>query len=219
MMSAVQNISRAVQNPNRIAGIVLVSSFLILLLALSILIASGRLPAFSAGLQGSLAEKALYASTFRLLSTFWTAGWIVQLLGFGLLTRLLLRTGDESLAIPAFIAIFVAAIVGVLHGTFHMSVETWAAQEAARTGSVPEVYKPLRVWIGASFRVAYVVHLAATAGFGWGILCTRLLASWVGWVTIGWSVLWLPGYPVGAGAPGLLFIMPAVIGIELLRRG
>lgn len=139
------------QRPARIAGILLVCSFLILILPLIILIARGAFPASSAGLQGSMAEKAPYASTFRLLNLFWTVAWIVQLLGFGLFARLLLRAKDKSLAIPAFIAILVAAIIGVLHGTFRMSVETWAAQETAQTGSVPEIYDPLDAWIGASF--------------------------------------------------------------------
>jgi len=96
-MSAVQHISRTIQNPNRVAGILLVSSLLIFLLALIILIASGAFPAFSAGLQGSMVEKALYAGTFRLLNLFWTAGWIVQFLGFGLFARLLLHAGDKTL--------------------------------------------------------------------------------------------------------------------------
>jgi hypothetical protein len=218
-MSAAQNISLTVQSPAWIAGILLVSSFLILLLALIILIASGAFPAFSAGLQGSLAEKAPYAAIFRLLNLFWTVGWIVQLLGFALLTRLLLRAGDEFLGILVFTAVFIAAILGVLHGTFHMSVETWAAQEAARAGSLPEAYEPLMIWIGSAFRIAYILHLLSTAGFGWSILRVRLLEPWLGWISISWGILWLLSYLVGAGAPGLLFIMPAVIGVTLLRKG
>ncbi|MGD2047849.1 MAG: hypothetical protein PVH03_00040 [Chloroflexota bacterium] len=215
-LSALQTKSLTIQRPARIAGILLISSFLILLLALIILIASGALPAFSAGLQGSIAEKAPYAATFRRLNLLWTVGWIIQLLGFGLLARLLLRSGEEQLGVLAFIAILVSTILGLLHGTFHMSVETWAAQEAARTGSIPDVYEPLEVWIGSSFRIAYVLHLVALAGFGWGILRARLVAPRVGWVAIGWSIIWLVGYLVGAGAPGILFIMPAVIGVALL---
>lgn len=203
---------------NQIAGIVLVSSFLIPLLALVILIASGAFSAFSAVLQDSLAEMAPYAATFRLLNLLWTVGWIVQLIGFGLLTRLLLRAGDESLAILAFSAILIAVVLGVLQGTFHMSVETWAADEAAQTGSVPAGYEPLRVWIDSAFRVAYVSHLAATAVFGWSILRTGLLLSWVGWASMGWGVFWLAGYLVGAGLPGILFIMPAVIGTALVVK-
>jgi hypothetical protein len=213
-----QNNTPSVQTPARIAGILLVSSFLILLLALVILIASDALPGFSAALQGSLAKMAPYASTFRRLDLLWTVGWILQLLGFSLLTRLLVRAGEEQLAILSFMAIFVAALLGVLHGTFHMSVETWAAEEAARTGSIPEIYGPLENWIGSSFQIAYFLQLAGVAGFGWGILRARLLAPWVGWAAIGWSVLWLVGGLVGVGAPGILFIMPAVIGAVLLLK-
>ena len=202
----------------RAAGGVLVASLLIGLLALAILIASGALPVFSVSLRGSLAEMAPYAATFRRLTLLWAVAWIVQLLGLGLLTHVLLRAGDEYLAIPAFLAILVAAILGILHGTFHMSVETWAAQEAARTGSIPEVYEPLRAWVSDSFRVAYVAHLVAMAGFGWAIVRSGVLAPWVGWAAIGWSILWLAGYPLSIGAPGILFIMPAVIGAALLWR-
>lgn len=215
-MNSVQNRFLTVSHPSRLAGILLVSSFLIPLLALIILIASGSLPAFSAGLQGSLEQMAPYAATSRLTNLLYAIGWIVQLLGFALLAQLLLRAGEEQLAILSFITILIAAILGFLHATFHMSVETWATQEAARTGSILEIYEPLDIWIGSSFRIAYVMHLIALVGFGWGILRAQLVAPWVGWVAIGWSILWLVGYLVGAGAPGILFIMPAVIGVSLL---
>jgi len=218
LTSAVKILSRSLQDPNRIAGILLVSSFLVPLLALVILVISGAFPSFSAGLQGSLAEKAPFGDTFRLLNLLWTVGWILQVMGFGMLTRLLLDRGDVSLAIPAFIAMLIAAILGVLHGTFHMSVETWAAQETARTGSIPQVYEPLSAWVGVSFRIAYILHLLAVIIYGWAILRTELLAHWVGWLSIGWSMLWILGYLVGAGVPGILFIVPAVLGAALLWR-
>jgi hypothetical protein len=94
----------------------------------------------------------------------------------------------------AFTAVLIATILGLLHATFHMTVATWAAQEAARTGSLPEVYEPLRIWIGGAFRIAYLLHLLAMAGFGWAILRTNLLGSWIGQVIIGWSLLWIVGY-------------------------
>jgi hypothetical protein len=201
-------------NP-RAAGGLLVASLLILVAALIALVASGSLPAFSASLQGSLEELAPHADTFRWLNLLWMVGWIVQLLGFGLLTRLLLRAGDESLAIVSFLGILLAAILGIIHGTFHMSFELWAAQEAARTGNLPDFYEPLEAWISSAFRIAYLGHLIAVAGFGWGILRTGLSTPWVGRAAIGWSFLWVVGYLVGAGAPGILFLMPAVIGAGL----
>jgi hypothetical protein len=203
-------------NPPRYAGILLVASLLIPLLALIILISSGALSAFSDTLQGSLERMAPYAATFRWTNLLYAVGWIVQSLGFVLLARLLFRAGDEQLAVLAFTAILIATILGLLHATFHMTVAIWAAQEAARNGSLPEVYEPLRMWVGGAFRIAYILHLLAVAGFGWGILRTGLLASWMGQAAIGWSLLWVVGFFIGAGAPGLLFLMPAVIGAALL---
>jgi hypothetical protein len=213
-----QKSTLSIQTLTRNAGILLVSSFLVLLLALIIMIASGALPGFSANLQGSLAEMAPYVSIFRRLDFLWIVGWILHLLGFSLLVHLLLKAGEDQLAILPFVAIFVATMLGVLHGTFHMSVGTWAAEEAALTGSIPEIYEPLENWVSSSFRIGYYLHLAAVACFGWGILRANLLAPWVGRAAIGWSVLWLVGGLVGIGAPGILFIMPTVIGAALLMQ-
>src|SRR5690554_5339058 len=109
-MNAVNSMVIASQSPNRLAGILLVTSLLVLILALIIMIVSGATPGFSAMLRGSLAQAAPYAATFRLLSLLFAVGWIVQLLGLGLLTRLLVRAGEEQLAIMAFTLVVVAAI-------------------------------------------------------------------------------------------------------------
>jgi hypothetical protein len=208
----------SVHSPIRLTGILLVVSLLILLLALILMIVSGATPGFSAMLRGSLAEVAPYADTFRLLSLLFAVGWIVQLLGLGLLTRLLVRAGDEQLAILAFILILMATLLAVLYTTFRMSVDLWAAAEAVRTATIPEVFEPLKAWTSDFFSVAYRAHLLAVAGFGWAILRTRLLAPAVGQAAIGWGVLWLVGGLVGVGVPAIPLIMPAVIGIALLMR-
>jgi hypothetical protein len=207
----------ALQRPARIAGLLLVAGFLLPLLALFIMVGSGGFQAYSAGLQGSIVEKAAVANTFRLTNLLYAVSWIVSLLGFRLLTNLLLKTSDAHKAVVAFNAILIASILGFLHGTFHMSVETWAAEEAARTGGIPPFYDALEVWVDAFFRVGYIAHLAGTAVFGWTIFRTRLLPSWIGRFVAGWSLIWLVGYFIGAGAPGILFFMPALIGIGLLK--
>lgn len=97
-----------------------------------------------------------------------------------------------------------------------MSVKTRASLEAVRTGHIPEEYEPLRIWIGSAFRIAYILELLGTLGFGWSILRTRLLAPWVGLSTIGWSAFWLIGYLAGIGLPGILFVVLAVISVVLL---
>lgn len=202
----------------RVAGSLLVTSLPILLLAMLILITSGAMPAFFAMLRGSLAQVAPYAAIFRLLILLFLIAWIVQLLGLGLLTRLLLRAGGEQLAIMALILILVATIMVTVDSTFRMNVELWAAQEAARIGSVPAVYVHLRAWTSNLFGVAERLHFLAVAGIGLGSLRTSLLARWVGWAATGWSLLWLLS-GLGGGLPDALpLVMPVVIGVVLLRR-
>jgi hypothetical protein len=202
----------------RTTGGLLLGSLLIGLLAVPIMIASGALPGFAAALQDALADLAPYAGTFRLLNMLYALAWIVQLMGFGLLTHRLARVGAEQPAILAFTLLVIATITGFAHGTFHMGVQTWAAEAAARTGSVPEGYEALRVWVDSAFRLGYRAHLLAVAGFGWAIVRTRLLPPPLGWAAIGVSLLWAMGALGGVGAPGLLFLMPAAIGSALLLR-
>ncbi len=202
----------------RIAGSLLVGSLIILLLAAIMLIASGTIPGFSAMLQGSLAQVAPYADTFRLLSLFFILGWIVHLLGIGLLAWLLARAGGEQLAVLAFTLIILATTLAILYSAFRMNVELWAAQEAARTGSLPAVYEPLRAWTSSLFGVAERIHFLAVAGMGLGIIRTGLLAPWVGWMAIGWNLFWLLAGLGGGVPPATPLIMPAVIGVTLLRE-
>lgn len=159
-----------------------------------------------------------YTATFRPLSLFFILGWIVHLLGIALFSRLLARAGGEQLAILAFTLIILATTLAILYSAFRMSVELWAAQEAARTGSLPAFYAPLKEWVSNSFRVASRVHFVAVAGVGWGILRTALLAPWMGQVTIGWSLLWLLVGLGGGVPPAMPLLMPAVIGVALLVK-
>ncbi len=216
MIGAFQDIFHQVQNRYRITGILLVSSFIVPLFALIVLITSGAFPSFSAGLQGSLVEKVPYKATFRLLNLLWTAGWILQLMGYGLLTHLLLSDSDDYLAVAAFMNILIAAIIGVLHGTLHMSVETWVSLQAARTGFIPQAYEPLRILIGSVFQIAYVLALLGATDFGWSLLRTRLVPTWIGQATVAWRILWLAIFLIGVGLPGILPIIPAVIGVVIL---
>lgn len=210
--------SIAVQSQRRMAGGLLVASLLILLLDLIIMIVSGAAAAFPAIISGRLAEAAPYIGTFRLLILGFMVAWIVQLLGLVLLTWLLVRAGSEQLAILAFTLILTAIIITIFYSTFRMSVELWAAQEAARNGTIPAFYEPIRAWTSDFFRVATRAYHFGIAGFGLAIIRTRLLASWVGWAAVGWSVFWLLGGLFGLGIPAIPLIMPVVIGFALLWR-
>ena len=211
----VHSIALAIESSGRLAGALLVAPLLIAILALLLMIASGALPGFAA-VRGALEQMAPYADTFRLLNGMYAAAWIVLLVGFALLARLLARAGDEQLALLVFSLALVTVVTGALHGAFHVGVTTWAAEEAARTGSIPEIYHPLRAWADGAFRLGYAGSFVALAFIGWGILRTGLLAPWLGWTAIGWSALWFAALLFGMGAPAIPFIMPAVIGVALI---
>lgn len=212
------NRSIADQNQARIAGGFLVASLLVLLLDLLIMIATGAASAFPAIISGRLAEVAPYTATFRLLILGFVIGWIVQLLGLALLARLLVQAGSEQLAIVAITLILVAVVISILYSTFRMSVELWVAQEAARNGTIPAFYEPIRAWTGDFFRVATRVYHLGVAGFGLAIIRTGFPAPWIGWLAVGWSVFWLIGGLFGLGIPAIPLIMPVAIGFALLGK-
>lgn len=199
----------------RVAGGMLVGSLLILVAAAVIMLLSGAIAGFGPAIQRS-PEVAPYVDTFRLLILLFIIGWVVQLLGLGLLSRLLSRAGAEQLALLAFLLILLAVIAAVVHFSFRMIVELWAGQEAARLGNLPTLYEPLRLWTSSINRLGYRLHAVAMIGIGWAILRTRLLARSLGWATIAWSGLVLLGALVGIGLPAMPFLMPSAVGLALL---
>lgn len=203
----------------RVAGGFLTISLVIAIVALIVMIASGALRGFAPMVGGELAQVAPYAGTFRSLILMFALSWLVQLLGLGLLTRLLVRAGSGQLAVLALMLAIVATVLAVLWTTFRMSVELWAAEEAASTGSIPELFAPMRAWIDAFFRLGYLGHLLAGAGFGWAIARTAVASPALGWVAVVWSLLWFVALGFGGGPPAIPLLMPAVIGIALLVGG
>lgn len=208
---------QTVNSPGRTAGIVLLTGFILYLAALMTIIINGVFPAFSAMLQGSLQPLASYTAVFRQVHLFYALGWIVQFLGFGLLTRLLLDAGEDQVVILAFLAMSVATVFGLLEATFHMSVTIWAAQEAARTGTTPAFYPVLQQWIDRMQLIYAILSLFSLAGFGWALLRTNLLPMWVEMASLVWgSGLLLVLLIRGIEIPAEIFIFPPVIGLTLL---
>lgn len=210
--------SEGLWSAQRIAGASLTASTLTLVAALALLIGRKATPAIFALLEGSLAEVSDHASTFRSVNFMYAVGWILQLLGFGMLTIRLGEAGERTMSSLALISLGVAAVFGALEATFHMSVTTWAAQEAARSSNAPSFYEPLRHWLNVSIQVIYTgLGLLALAGYGWALIQTQLVPLWIGWATVGWSLLWIVALLMGLGTiPAVLFVMSPVIGIALL---
>ncbi|HUM67494.1 MAG TPA: hypothetical protein PLK31_01440 [Chloroflexota bacterium] len=207
--------NQAFWTEERVTGSLLVSGLLIGLLAAVIMIVNGAASGFAA-VGGALAAMAPYADTFRLLNEIYSVTWIFPLLGFALLARLLARAGEEQQALLAFTLALVTGLTGILHGAFHVGLTTWAAEEAGRTESIPEIYPPLRDATDGAFRLGYAGSFVAMILIGWGILRTGLLPPSLGLAAIGWSTLCFAGWLVGVGAPAIPFIMPAAIGVALL---
>lgn len=201
----------------RTAGALLTGSLLIVLVAGIIMIGSGALPAFFDFLGGSLAGLKPYLVSFLVSTYVWVAAWISLLLGFVALTRLLVRSGDDQVAILALAATVVATVLAILEATFTVGVTTWAVEEAASTGTTPPMYTVLDDGLFDRIQFVYtILGFAGQAGFGVALLKTSLLARWVGQTTLAWGLVWLVLDSFFLGIPALLLFMPAAIGVTLL---
>jgi hypothetical protein len=202
----------------RVAGVLLVSSALIpigggLVLAL----ATGYRPVIG-GSQQDLERIASQVTTHRWALSFWVVGYFAALLGFGILTSQLQESGGRTIASLALAGYVITFIFVALEATFHMSVTIWAALETIRDSAVPNFYEPFRQWLSVYGQYIYsIIGLLAIAGYGWALLRTGLIPDWVGWLSIGWSGLWIVAFlALRTTLPGTLLIMPLVIGIALL---
>ena len=157
------------------------------------------------------------ASALATVTLFAIPGLILLLAGFSLFTLLLWDAGDRAISVIAFTLWFSGLMLAMIEGTFQASVTVWAGK-IARTGTVPELYEPLRLWMNMWVQRFYVpMGLVAGAAYGWAILETRLLPRWVGWGSIGSSVAWLAVFRLdGEAIPAMIFIVPLVIGVVLL---
>jgi hypothetical protein len=147
------------------------------------------------------------------------AGWIVAASGYVLLAVSLHEAGDGAISTLAATVFLIAIAAAIVFWAFHVSPTIWAAAETARTSVVPQHYEILEVSAEASLRVYVVLGLLATAGFGWALLQTGMLPSWVGWLAVAWGLLWSGVTLRGAeGIPLLPMVIPAVIGVALVIR-
>lgn len=75
-------------------------------------------------------------------------------------------------------------------------------------------------WIYAAVVTFVILSLLGQGMFGLSVLYTGLLAAWVGWVTVIWSLAWLLILPIARPQnmyyPWLHFVTPLLIGIALL---
>jgi len=146
-------------------------------------------------------------------------GWIVAALGYVMLAALLRDAGDPIISTLALVLFLIAIASAFVYWSFHVSPTLLAAEETARTSNMPVYYETLELSAESLLGVYQLLGLLATAGFGWALLQTGMLPSWVGWMTLGFGVLWAGVFlKTSEAIPLLPMVMQVVIGISLLLK-
>jgi len=137
---------------------------------------------------------------------YWERGLVmgailVATLGFVLLTQLLEGAGDQILSHLALTILFIGTVLVLAAESFGLKLQNY-------------MYAPIVVFVTLAF--------IGQAIFGFAILHTGFLPTWVGWATIIWNLAWLIILPIARPQdmyyPWLHYIAPLIIGIALLRN-
>jgi hypothetical protein len=155
-------------------------------------------------------------------------GWIVAALASVMLATILRDAGDQIASTLASVLFLLGIASAVGYWALHLPMTILAAEEVAHSGVVPEYYERHQLAAESLMEVYLVLALLATAGFGWALLNTHILPSWVGWVTLAWGLVFAgislrmaAGRGVREdlnGIPLLPMVMQLVIGISLLVK-
>ena len=146
-------------------------------------------------------------------------GWIVAALAYVMLAALLREAGDPMISTLAAVLFLLAIGAAIVFWAFWVSPTLFAAEVTARTTILPDYYESLQLAAESALGVYQLLALLATAGFGWALLQTGLVPSWVGWLTLGFGVFWAGVFlKTRETIPLLPMVMQVVIGIYLLIK-
>jgi hypothetical protein len=112
---------------------------------------------------------------------------------FGLVV--VIGAGTAAVLAAMAAAVFaLGAVCWITSLAYRLTVVPWAAERTVSDGDPPDGFAALDSWAGS----LYVVHMAsayvAFALLGAAVLVTGLLPGWVGWVGIGWGLVFLAGF-------------------------
>lgn len=155
-------------------------------------------------------------------------GWILAALAYVMLAVILRSAGDQIVSTLAVVLFLIAIVSAIGYWALALPITLLAAEEAARTSVVPEYYERHQLGAESLMEIYVFLGLLATAGFGWALLQTGILPSWVGWVTLGWG-LFFGGISLKMAVarsvradlnavPLLPMVMQLVIGLSLLVK-
>lgn len=114
----------------RLVGALIVVGLALPLVGAGVVAGRGDLRGLTAGFRGveGVGEAAAALAT---VTRFAVPGFILQVVGFGLLTVLLVRAGDPVIASVAFALLLFSLVLAAVEGSFHGSVTAWAGKELA----------------------------------------------------------------------------------------
>jgi hypothetical protein len=137
-------------------------------------------------------------------------GSLVTPLGLALLTRLLWDAGDRTWSYLGLITELLGSVCWILYLSVSLGLFPLAGQDTVKTGVVPSYYAAVGALIAPLYVIFSVLVCVTLLAYGTAILRTRILPHWLGWATIPYAVLTLPGAPIAH------YLLPAVYGILLL---
>jgi hypothetical protein len=171
---------------------------------------------------------AKYPSQYVLGFRIVLVAWILSALAYVMLTMILWDAGDQIVSTLASVLFLIAIVSAIGYWALALPITILAAEEVARTAAVPEYYERHQLAPESLMEIYILLGLLATGGFGWALLQTGFLPSWVGWVTLAWGLFFaLISLKMTAaravratlnGVPLLPMVMQLVIGIALLLR-
>jgi hypothetical protein len=199
-----------------IAGALLTLSFALFAVgaALPLVGERGTLRIYTLPAEDQLDAIGLNPSAWRRANLFMGAAAIALLSGLAVLKALL---GDATLARLGLTVFTIAAVVWVLFSAYRATVPIQVAEVVAGGGSLPAYHHALAQWAGALFTTYATLAFLSLAAYGGAIVQTGLIASWVGWATIIFSLgLLLVMLVMGDTLPAFHYFPPLLIGILLL---
>jgi len=150
---------------------------------------------------------------------FWTSctfllATIITLAGLALFTLALREAGDRFLSVLGLLAFMFGAVFWIIHLAYRLTILVGAAQELNKTSMPYPWFQLWRDWAGLLFGIYSVLAYLGIAAYGGALLKTGLLARWVGWTCLAFSLLAGPFI----GPPFIIHIMPWFVGILLVRQ-
>jgi hypothetical protein len=141
----------------------------------------------------------------------------------GLVVLIGLLEGPTAAVLGAMAAaVYVmGAVCWIASLAFRLTVVPWAAEETTVTGRIPEAFPALDAWAGS----LYVIHMAASyvafVLLGAAILSGAGFPAWLGWLGIGWGVVFAAGFVATRASgpfnpPLWAHTYTAVVGVVLL---